>query len=287
MKKHLIGLTLSLASTMMTLSAQATEKLFIPSHPVPKAPLFVALHGCLSDAALSEKSTRMSEFAEKHGFYVFYPEPSLGEEESKGCFNFYTEESQRPGGGDAAVIVSRIQELIRQHDIDERKVFVIGMSGGASLISVLTSCYPQVFAGAAIHSGMGYGLAGTWQESLLIAGAGPIPLRPRNTTCSPSDFKGKLFLIHGSRDQVMNPQHFEANKKDYLSDTTSTSKIVGAADYRFPYVHQNYFRGEQQVAQSIYVLGMNHEWSGSDPINPIGPRGPDVSPMIVDFFLND
>ncbi len=289
MKKNIILRTMSLLVILLALTpsiASATEKLFIPSRPQVHAPLFVALHGCLSHAEDSEKATRMSEFGEKYGFYVLYPEPSLGED-SKGCFDFYTDASQQPGGGDGAVLVARIQELLRTYDIDANKIYVLGMSGGASLVSVLTSCYPTVFRGAAIHSGMGYGLASTWQESLMIAQTGPIPLHQRNTACSPSNYSGKMFLIQGTRDQVMNPRHFFGLKKDYFANTQTNSKFIGPELNRYGYIHQTFYQDNVLRGHGVLVLGLNHEWSGADPLNSIGPRGPDVSTMIVNYFLEN
>lgn len=271
---------------VLTPIAKATEKLFIPSHPQPKAALFIALHGCLTDSKVSEQDTRLSEFGEKYGFYVLYPEPELGAE-SRGCFDFYSSESQEPGHGDAAVIVSKIQELEKTYDIDEQKIFVLGMSGGASLVSVLTSCYPTVFSGAAIHSGMGYGLAKNWKESLIVAQTGPLSVIQRNTACTPSDYKGKMFLIQGSRDTVMNPQHYSTLKKDYFSEMSKTSNYVTGKLNHYNYIHQRFYVNNELKGQGIYVLGMNHEWSGENPINPLGLRGPDVSKMIVEFFLNN
>lgn len=265
--------------------AQATPKLFIPSNPKPSAALFVVLHGCLSTAEASEKNTRMSEFGEKLGFYVFYPEPYLGEKDSKGCFEFYTTESQKVGGGDAAKVMDAVNDILSKYDIDSKKVFVMGMSGGASLVSVLTSCYPDQIQGAAIHSGMGYGLASTWQESLLVAETGPLPIKPRNTACDIKSYKGKIMLIQGSRDMVMSPRHYDALVSDYLSNTEKKTNLVLGKPGYYSYLHQRFYNQGELQGQGIYVLGMNHEWSGYKSINPIGPLGPDVSKMIVDYFL--
>lgn len=267
------------------LSVLAAEKLYVPSRPQSPAPLFVAIHGCLSSAEESEQTTRMSEFAEKHGFYVFYPEPALGDA-AQGCMDFYSKDSQRPGGGDAFLVIKKIEQIRKIRNIDEKRIYVLGMSAGASLVSVLTSCYPEVFAGAAIHSGMGYGLASTWQESLLIAHVGPLPNLERNTACSPSNYKGKLFLVHGSRDQIMHERHYSALKKDYLPNLVAQISLVAPELYRYPYLHERFFDGHQLRAQGVYVLGMNHEWSGAKPMNPLGPRGPDVSSMMVEYFLD-
>jgi poly(hydroxyalkanoate) depolymerase family esterase len=265
---------------------QATPKLFVPSNPKPNTALFVVLHGCLSNAEESEKSTRISEFGEKYGFFVFYPEPYLGEELSKGCFEFYTKESQQVGAGDGGKIMADVSAIMAQYDIDPNKLFVLGMSGGASLVNLLASCYPEKIRGAATHSGMGYGLASTWQESLMVAQTGPLFFKQRNQTCNPKNFKGKLFLIHGSRDVVMNPSHYSALKKDYLSDTKNETKWIPPRSGLFGYNLETFYRANVPVGQGVYVWGMNHEWSGFKSKNPIGPLGPNVSKMIVEFFLN-
>jgi poly(hydroxyalkanoate) depolymerase family esterase len=257
----------------------------MPQKPSPQAPLFVVLHGCLSDAQEAEKSTRMSELGEQHGFYAYYPEPQLGEE-SKGCFDFYSREGQTPGGSDGAAIVKKVQALTQNHDIDPKKVFVVGMSGGASLVSVLTSCYPEVFAGAAIHSGMGYGHSEDWKDALLIAQTGPKLNRERNQQCRPQSFNGKVFLIHGSMDSIMNAKHFFALKDDYLNNLTPQVRQIPPTLTRFGYRSEVYWVKGEAKGQTLYVSGMGHDWSGAQPRNPLSPRGPDVSPMIVNFFLN-
>lgn len=275
-----------LAITTISSIGFTKEKLFIPSKPKPQAPLFVGLHGCLSDSSVSENSTRLSEFGEKNGFYVLYPEPELGDQ-SKGCFNFYTKQAQARGAGDAAAIVTRIKDLIKTYDINPEKVFVIGMSGGASLVSVLASCYPDVIHGAAIHSGMGYGLADNVEQALWVAQTGPNPLHERNTSCNPANFKGKLFLVHGSMDPIMNSRHFSQLEKDFLLDTKKVSSDVAPTLTRFGYSRSRYYRGDVLAAHSLWVYGMGHDWSGTKPTNPLSPWGPDVSPMIVEYFLGE
>jgi poly(hydroxyalkanoate) depolymerase family esterase len=265
---------------------EAAPKLFIPTNPKANTALFVVLHGCLSTAEDSEQTTRMSEFGEAMGFYVFYPEPHLGEEESKGCFEFYTTDSQKVGGGDAAKIIESINGILSKYDIDPKKVFAMGMSGGASQVSVLASCYPDQIQGIAIHSGMGYGLASNWQQSLLVAQTGPIPFKERNKACNPASYKGKIMLIQGSRDMVMNSRHYNALRKDFLADTEKVSERIPASKGHWGYLHQKFYSQGQLVGQGIYVLGMNHEWSGYKSINPIGPLGPDASKFIVDYFLD-
>lgn len=269
-------------------SIQAKEKLFIPSHPQDRAPLLVAIHGCLTNAETMEEDTRFSELAESRGVYVYYPEPYQGEEASKGCFEFYTPESQRVGGGDAAVIVSKVQNLIKQYNLDENRIFAAGMSGGSSLIPVLINCYPEIFKGVAMHSGMGYGLTTKWQDSLLVAKFGPIPFAPRNQACTSTEYNGKVFLIHGSRDPVMNKKHFKLLKKDYLYGATFESQKFPETKEVLGYERRFYSKNGMIMGQTLYVDKMGHDWSGIKSMNPfIDKVGPQVSPMIFDFFFNN
>lgn len=158
------------------------------------------------------------------------------------------------------------------------------------MTSLLTSCYPDIFSGTAIHSGMSYGLAHSWQSALLIAAAGPHVRRtPRRENCAPSDFQGKVFLIHGSRDQIMNPQHYSLLKKDFLEPYSHTKKtVIDPKKYQYPYILENFYDDDHQLkGMGVFVIGMNHEWSGGKPRLPVAPRGPNVTPMIVHFFLNE
>lgn len=262
------------------------EHFFAPTHPQENAALFVALHGCMDDAQVMEKQTRLSEFAEKHGFYVFYPEKP-NTENSYGCFDFYNEDSQRPGAGDAAIIVEKINSLLQNHAIDPNRVYLVGMSAGASLISVLTSCYPDLFAGAALHSGMGYGHASNWQESLMLAATGPLPGRARNLSCLPTNYRGKIFLVQGSLDTVMSPRHFSRLKKDYLQGASKLIQRVRKGKTNLAYKQELHRRNGKDIGRTLYIHGLDHTWSGSKPKNTAAPTGPDVTRMIVDFFLQE
>jgi len=263
--------------------SKATEKFYIPSNPQAKAPLFVVLHGCLSDAQDMESISRFSEFAEIHGFYVFYPEPK--DEKAKGCFEFFTEDSQKPGGGDSFIIVNKVQQYLKDYDIDPNKVFVAGMSAGSSIIPTLINCYPDVFHGAALHSGMGYGLVTNWQESLWVAQTGPMKNKARLDYCNSSNYKGKVFVIHGTKDKVMNPKNFTLVRNDYLPELSSKTERYPATADVYGYKRKYYYRDNAMVGQTLLVNGMAHDWSGGKPRSIFSHYGPDVTPMIIEFFL--
>src|SRR5664279_6391504 len=96
--------------------------------------------------------------------------------------------------------------MVRDHNIDRRRIFVTGLSAGGAMTLVMLATYPDIFAAGAIIAGLPYGGATNAQEALrgmfqaparssrelgnLVRGAAP------NRTCllytSPSPRDGLL-----------------------------------------------------------------------------------------------
>jgi poly(hydroxyalkanoate) depolymerase family esterase len=261
--------------SQILLAKPSPYKLVVPIKPSAKPALFVVLHGCLTEGADMEVDTKYSEYAEQRGFYVMYPEPS---EDTYGCWRFFDKTDQVPGTSDSQDLIDAIREVQIKYNLPSDTTYGIGISAGASILNVISSCYPNVLSGIAVHSGMAYGLTPNWQSSLLVAQAGPLPIFARNKSCDPQKYRGKVMVIQGTRDNVMNPRHYPQLIEDYFSHTrVKTTNYVTVDQWRYPYTQQNFYRHHQLVGIGILVDGMNHEWSG--------PRGPDVSNMIMDYFL--
>gem|GEM_PF-6675810 len=268
----------------LCLRGEAKYKLVSPAYPKPGAALFVVLHGCLSNGEDIEEDTRFSEYVNSNNIYVMYPEP-YGPDAWHGCWDFFGSESQRVGGGDAAKLVKDIQSVAETNKISSRKIFAAGMSAGASLLNVVTACYPDVLSGVVIHSGIAYGLADTWQNSLKIAKDGPSVSKTRNLSCNPQNYRGQTILVQGTNDHIMNPSHYDLLKKDYFTGAqVIRQNFSGDEDY-FDYQIEFFSSGNQLRGLGILVKGMRHDWSGGVPRIPFDKYGPDITPFIIQHFL--
>ena len=95
---------------------------------------------------LSEKSNKLSstlgqytfevfKYANKHaiaqGFYVLYPEQSQDANPSR-CWNWFNHNHQQRDRGEPALLAEMTLEIIRTHRIDPSRVYIAGLSAGAT-----------------------------------------------------------------------------------------------------------------------------------------------------------
>src|SRR6185437_13350080 len=58
-----------------------------------------------------------------------------------------------------------IEKAVGAFGIDQRRVFVTGLSAGGAMVSVMMAAYPELFAAGAIIGGLPYGSAANVQEA--------------------------------------------------------------------------------------------------------------------------
>lgn len=281
-----------LIQILVVLNVHAKFVLYEPkTRPITPAPLFVMIHGFSSSAQDIATITRFSKQADKEGFYVLYPESDEINEWMKG-WAYYLPEEQAPGKGEANLIIEEIKKIIQHNPIDSQKIFLAGMSAGASLSSILVSCYPDMFQGVVFHSGTSYGLSSTWKEALIDLKAGPSYIRTANTACNPKDYKGKVMVFHGTNDELVNPKHFERYISDFLGGVQTESISMHEDSTHFAYEEKRFMRNGVSLGKAYLVDGMIHTWSGGtndgkDKDNAPTKIGPDATALILNFFLHE
>lgn len=94
-----------------------------------KWPLVIALHGRLGQGASQEKLTHFSAIADREGFVVVYPD-GIGK-----SWNDYRHEGPAADDkvDDVAYLSALITTFVRDHAVDDKRVYVTGMSNGAMM----------------------------------------------------------------------------------------------------------------------------------------------------------
>ena len=113
---------------------------------------------------------------------------------AQGCFNWFNPEDITRDHGEARSIRQMIARMVRDHGIDQHRIFVTGLSAGGAMTSVMLAAYPEVFAAGAVIAGLPYGVASNVREALerhvAIAGSAR-PASSASSCATPQAIAGR------------------------------------------------------------------------------------------------
>ena len=131
-------------------------------------PLVVMTHGCETTADQQMRANLYNRVAEREGFVVLYPDINPVEAAEPGplkrCWQFYNPSSWQRGEADAGAIAGMTRDVMAGWNIDPQRVYMVGMSAGSFMTSVMAAAYPDLFAAVAINAG------GAYADPLCILG---------------------------------------------------------------------------------------------------------------------
>jgi poly(hydroxyalkanoate) depolymerase family esterase len=251
-------------------------KTYLPSrHAAHGLPLIVMLHGCQQNPDDFAAGTRMNELAEQLGFAVVYPAQS-GEANVSACWNWFQPAHQRREAGEPSLIAGITREVIARHHLDERRVYVAGLSAGGAMAAVMGTTYPELFSAVGIHSGLGYAAARDL-PSALAAMKGKAGKKRRGSSRAHTV---PLIVFHGDRDTTVHPSNGEHAMSETL-EKVETGRANGRAYTRT--THWN--ASGKPVLEHWLVHGAGHAWSGGSAAGSYAdPLGPDASREMLRFF---
>jgi poly(hydroxyalkanoate) depolymerase family esterase len=261
-------------------AGERTCKLYVPTtHHGQAAPLIVMLHGGTQSADDFAAGTRMNELAERHGFLVAYPEQSRTAN-PMGYWNWFQPADQRRGSGEASLIAGLTQLIVDEYAVEARRVYVAGFSAGGAMAAVMASAYPDVYAGAAVHSGIPAGAAHDVASAFAAMAQGA---PTRRTPPVP------LIVFHGDGDETVNHVNADCLVRSVLANPgmrqqplTTRGRVAGGHEYTRR-VYSD--RDRTPLVEHWTIHESGHAWSGGSQHGTYtDPRGPDASAELVRFF---
>jgi poly(hydroxyalkanoate) depolymerase family esterase len=270
-------------------------KLYVPANYSREMrepmPLVVMLHGCTQSPDDFATGTRMNALADQHGFLVAYPAQASNANGSK-CWNWFRAEDQSRDMGEPSIIAGITREIASRYRVDERRVFVAGMSAGAAMAVILGATYPELFAAVGVHSGLPYGAAhdipsafGAMKGAISVAHAS-----------NGSSIKGAppnwvpTIVFHGDRDDTVVARNGTAIVEAIVERADSSLERVesaesaagGRAYSRIVYASA----GQPPLVEQWVLHGAGHAWSGGNPHGSFtDAAGPDASAEMIRFFF--
>lgn len=245
-------------------------------------PLVVMLHGCTQTADDFAVGAGMNALADEHGFLVAYPEQPMAANQM-GCWNWFNPQDQQRDRGEPSILAGLTRAIIAEMNVDPGRVFIAGLSAGGAMAEVMSVTYPDLYAGAGVHSGLVYGAASD-TASAFMAMSG----QSRGAARRAKD-RVRTIIFHGGSDQKVHPTNGElilAEARAGLSAHHQERTERGNANGR-PYSRKvvSDMRGVPQV-EYWSIEGLGHAWSGGSPQGShTDPQGPDASREMLRFFL--
>ena len=260
-------------------------KLYVPTtRKSGPRPLIVMLHGCTQTPDDFAAGTRMNACAEDHECFVVYPEQTAAANPSK-CWNWFNSAEQQRGRGEPSIIAGLTLDVMKNHAIDPRRVYVAGLSAGGAAAAVLGETYADVYAAVGVHSGLACGAARDMTSAFkAMGGHGPATKHQK----ARNEVKIlPTIVFHGDSDATVHPRNgaeviSRANGSEHLETLRENGATNGRSFTRA--VHCD-LQGKA-VMEEWVIHGAGHAWSGGSMSGSFAdPKGPDASREMLRFFL--
>lgn len=280
---------------------------YIPSsyRPGSPVPVVVNVHGCTLTSELMQAGSLFDGIAEREKFIVVYPGFVDQASHPLKCWRFYLPTEWSRGQGDAAGVVELTRMVMERWSVDPERVYLMGGSSGAFLVSILGATFPDLYAAMVNLAG------GPYASTFLDAANPTIPALENPAVQAQLAFLAMgprarvvpLLEIHGDADTTIYPQNGDNAVQQWLMTNnlvvsgsrsgpfplspTQTRSYAQAED--FPYEIDDYRDGEGcLVARHIRIHGLQHLYPGGsdDPDLPafVEPRAVSASEAAWDFF---
>ena len=274
-------------------------KLYVPGAYRAKAmPLVVMLHGCKQDPDDFAAGTRFNEVAEEQGFLVAYPAQAPSANGSN-CWNWFESHAQARAGAEPSIIAGIVGEIGEAYCVDERRVFVAGLSAGAAMAVVLGETYPDVFAAVGAHSGLPYGAAHNVASAFAAMHGGAKVATSVSALSSASSRRATgasrgvaTIVFHGDLDATVALKNGSAIVDQAVSNLERergplTREVQERMAHGRRCTRTTYLAGDGlAVVEQWTVHGGGHAWSGGSAAGSFTDlQGPDASREMIRFFL--
>ncbi|MHC2654895.1 poly(3-hydroxybutyrate) depolymerase [Bradyrhizobium barranii subsp. barranii] len=181
------------------------------------------------------------------------------------------------------MIAGITRQIMRDHAIDPKRVYVAGLSAGGAAAAIMGSTYSDLYAAVGVHSGLACGAASDLPSAFVAM---------REGGGSKAIADGKTFVptivFHGDRDTTVHPKNGDQIIEHPASATRLTTKVLRG---RVPNGHA-YTRtvlsdaGGREISEHWNINGAGHAWSGGSPAGSYtDPQGPDATREMLRFFL--
>jgi poly(hydroxyalkanoate) depolymerase family esterase len=281
-------------------------RVYVPAshHPGDHWPLVVMTHGCQTTAEQQQLASGFDAVADREHFVVLYPDVNSIEANTQPgplnhCWQFPLPTSWFRGGGDPKAIAAMTRAVMTRWHVDRQRVYMVGMSAGGFMTSIMAAAYPDLFAAVAINAG------GAYADGLCLGVPAGIPVESSallaRREMGPRARIVPRLAMGGDADQGVPPgcvdkaldQGLRTNNLVQGSSQIAPISLKPAATREVAATEPDHYHSTVTtyrdpagcvISERWLIHGMNHFWPGgtSDPAyksftDPKGPNGAEIA----------
>lgn len=277
-------------------------KLYVPascsSESSGAVPLVVMLHGCTQSPDDFAAGTRMNALADEHGFLVLYPAQAANANGAR-CWNWFQSNDQVRDRGEPALIAGITRKVASSQRVDERRIFIAGLSAGAAMAVVMGATYPELYAAVGAHSGLPYGAAHDMPSAFAAMKGGRalagMPGLPGTATARRPQVRERVptIVFHGDRDTTVHACNGAAIVEQATAGSAGEARLRASVQEGVASGGRSYRRTvyldvlDRAVVELWELHGAGHAWSGGSASGSFtDASGPDASAEMIRFFFS-
>jgi len=266
-------------------------------------PLVVMTHGCQTTAEQQQGANLYDDVADREGFIILYPDVNPIEANSPGplknCWQFPLPTNWLRGAGDPKAIAAMTRSVMTHWKIDRSRVYMVGMSAGSFMTSIMASAFSDIYAAVALNAGGGYA------DGICLGVPIGIPVEVSallaRRVMGPRARIVPRLAMGGDADQGIPPgcvdkaleQGLRTNNLVIGRSQTAPISLQAASTREVPATEPGHYSTTVKtyldpagcvIGERWLIHGMNHFWPGgsADPkyksfTDPKGPNGAEIT----------
>lgn len=290
-----------LAKSLTNQAGTRQYKVYIPtSYHGQAMPLMVMLHGCTQSPDDFAAGTRMNEIAEEKQCFVVYPAQAQAANSSR-CWNWFKAVDQKRGQGEPSIIADITREVINRYQLDDRQVYVAGLSSGGAMAIIMGTIYADLYAAVGVHSGLPYAAARDLPSAFaaMKGQGGAFGHHGGTNAAATAQLKSiPIIVFHGDRDTTVAPSNGDQLMEQTLSRmrkaSSGTARAIASEAVmergNVPHGHAYTCTSHRDmtgttVAEHWVIHGAGHAWAGGSKSGTYtDPKGPNATQEMMRFF---
>lgn len=232
-----------------------------------EVPLMVALHGCAQTSQIMKDFGNWSSASEEYETIVVIPSVPNGGVIA-GCWDYYGTDHTRSNRHNG-FIFELVDFLKSKYQIDDRKVFISGLSSGGGLSMVMACLAPDIFSGVGINAGPSVGTGSGEIGRATISVSDVVKNCEALAGANASSFDTQVVsFIYGDNDFLVDPNYnkknAEAFSEIYGAITSENFDLTKLAGTRSEGQGTYYLKNQKPVISIIQNTGLGHAWPAGD-----------------------